>query len=98
MGLDITVESNHNAADDLSQVQSRGINRSGALGQVDGSYPDRLTKGSRGNGYHYEYEYIDSSGNHRRRFEQLVATHTDLEDVLQPNVVHVDWNQSDSTT
>ena len=98
MGVGTTLESIQNAADDLNQVQSRGINRPGALGQVDGSYPDRLTKGSRGNGYHYEYEYIDSSGNHRRRFEQLVATSTDLEEILEPNVVNVDWNQSDSTT
>ena len=97
MGDGVTLESNRNAADSLSQTVGRG-GSARALPDDNGNYPNRLISGSRGQGYHYEYEYIDSNGNHRRRHEHLVATRRDLSDLLDPDVVNVDWNQSDSTT
>lgn len=94
-GIGIPIETDHDANDRLNHCVGRG----GAVradSDDNGQYPNRLTGGSRGNGFHYEYEYIDSSGNHRRRHECLVATSSanDLTDVLDETLVSAEWDQA----
>jgi hypothetical protein len=92
MGSDITLESDHSAGDLFNHAVARGYDSN------RNTSAKRLTGGSRGTGYHYEYQYIDSNGNHRRRFEHLVATKTNLTTNLATGVSRVDWVRSDETT
>lgn len=84
------LETDTSAADHLIHCVARGA--AGRKGS------DRLDKGSRGRGFHYEYEYIDSNGRHRRRHECLVATRTNVETAygLDPDITNASWSPGDT--
>jgi hypothetical protein len=104
-GIGQTLEQDKDALDELNQVQGRGS--SGNSGEIDdplnGPHAGRgtgkkvhrrLRDGARGSGYHYEFEYIDSSGHHRRRFVHLVATSSDLTGKISGATSSVDWDRT----
>ena len=92
--------SGSSSADDLNQCLGRGL--SSRTGPIDDSLRGsgqethkRLVDGGRGSGYHYEYQYIDTNGNHRRRFVHLVATsaNTDLEGKISAATTSAEWGR-----
>lgn len=86
IGTGKILEQDTDAYDRLNQTVTRGVTGLNTR--------NRLTDGSRGSGFHYEYEYIDCNGNHRRRFECIVATSTNLASSIGAGISSVDWTQS----
>ena len=96
MGAGESLETDRSAADYLNQTVVRGFD----TGSRNGSPAQRLTGGSRGQGFHYEYEYIDTNGNHRRRHECIVATSTNIQSTYstEPTITNVGFNPSNPDT